>query len=227
MRTIDAIMTATFILVFAACETTILPPGIEASAPAPVLETAPPTAEVNEAGPTTPRPDIVAIGPSCTLDEECLEDDACPGVGGCDGDPCRDDRCLSGQCIYTGIEDCDPGYMIEYGYASCCARRTLVLAPDGRCTFQVEGGASQRCTDIAPSYLRNLVNRAYVLGFFDWGLGHCVPGATAADFDLYMRAGSYDNWLYCEGVCVGELCSILDGVWALMPPNWQDGCGCE
>jgi hypothetical protein len=219
---------ATVALMLAACESTILPPGIEASDPAGVVDLTPPASEVAEEVPASSPTDVTAVGPECLVDDDCTRDDACPGPGGCDGDPCRDDRCVLGQCLAIDVPGCDPRYMIEYTYAACCATRTLTLAPDGRCTFRIEGTGSARCDDVTPGYVQRLVEHASMQGFFEWDTGHCVPGETSADFALHMRATPYDHTVSCEeGVCVGELCNILDGVWATLPSNWHDGCGCE
>lgn len=223
--TLLAIATITA-LALAACETTIVPPGYESDDIETTTTVTPPESSIEGTG--HHNPGLTPVEPECLVDDDCLEDDACDVFGGCDGDPCRDDRCVAGACVDVEIEDCDPGYQIEYSYSACCAERTLILAPDGRCTFQIEGEEAQRCDDVAPVYLQRLVDHAATLGFFYWGGGQCVPGETQADFSLYMQAGDFDNQVFCEqGVCVGELCNILDGVWATLPPNWQDGCGCE
>ena len=58
--------------------------------------------------------------------------------------------------------------------------------------------------------------------------GVCVGGGSAADFSLTMADGRNFNTVSCEaGVCVGTLCHVLDHVWAIMPSNWHDGCGCS
>ena len=42
-----------------------------------------------------------------------------------------------------------------------------------------------------------------------------------------MSDGEQDNLVSCDdGVCVGSLCHVIDGVWAAMPPHWHDDCGC-
>ena len=214
------------IIALAACETTIVPPGHDAPGIEGVTAVTPPEPSTDGTGHY--NPDITAVGPDCLVDDDCLADDACDVPGGCDGDPCRDDRCVVGQCMDVDIEGCDPGYQIRYSYSACCPERILSLAPDGRCTFQIEGEPALRCEDIAPVYLKRLVDHAGTLGFFYWDGDQCVPGVTQADFSLYMQAGDFDNHVICEqGVCVGELCNVLDGVWATLPPNWQDGCSCE
>jgi hypothetical protein len=227
MRILGIAAATLFIATLAACELTIVPPGAEVDGTPEGVELAPPEAYVGES-PGTGVTDLTPVGPYCLSDEDCLEDDACPGVGGCDGDPCRDDRCFGGQCLDMTIEGCHPGYLIEYAYSACCPERNLTISPDGRCYFEVEGEGIRRCDDVGPTYIQALVDHAWTLGFFDWGLGHCVPGETQADFSLHLKAGDYDNQVYCEqGVCVGELCNVLDGVWAALPSNWHDGCGCD
>ncbi len=227
MKTTSILTVAVILsLGLAACETTIVPPGYEPGGDEGVVEATPPESSTDGTG--FYNPDITAVGPDCLADDDCRDDDACDVPGGCDGDPCRDDRCVVGQCMDVEIEGCDPGYQIEYSYSACCPERTLNIAPDGRCSFQIDGEPAQRCDDVSPIYVQRLVDHAGSLGFFYWDSGQCVPGVTQADFSLFMQSGEFDNWVFCEqGVCVGELCNILDGVWATLPSNWQDGCGCD
>lgn len=213
-------------LAIAACETSVVPPGYGDPTGSGEVEVTPPEGQIG--GTAVQNPDITVAGPECLSDDDCWDDEACLTAGGCDGDPCRDDRCSAGECIDTVIEGCDPGYQIEYRYRSCCDWRTLTIAPDGRCTFQIDGEPARRCDDVSPLYIQTLVDHAGTLGFFYWGMGHCVPGETQADFSLYLQGGDFDNEVSCDqGVCVGDLCNVLDGVWATLPSNWHDGCGCE
>ncbi len=172
-----------------------------------------------------PEPVDVAM---CNDDLGCMMDEACGVFGGCDADPCTDDRCMSGRCVLGDVPGCDPGYVLEYSYSACCPTRTLAMAPDGRLTFTIEGADPVVYDYVAPAYLASLVNRAGAVGFFGWDHGRCVPGESASDFSLSMSDGVHVNTISCEaGVCVGQLCDVLDNVWAVMPSNWQDGCTCE
>ena len=191
--------------------------------------------DAHEAGPDTIAPDADEDGQEdgtgeptgCTGDEECLEDESCPMPGGCDGDPCRDDRCVEGTCTHVDLEGCVPDQLLEYSYAACCPTRTLLLEPGGTCTFTIEGSGETPCTDVTPSFLTSLIEQADLVGFFTWGTEVCVPSGTGADFSLRIVSGADENTVTCEGSsCVGELCNIIDSVWATMPSNWQDGCGC-
>lgn len=164
----------------------------------------------------------------CTGDLDCLTDEACAVWGGCDGDPCADDRCVSGRCRLVDVEGCDPGYTVSYTFSACCALRTLDVAPDGRLTFAVEGSDPFIYDFVTPGYLQSIVDRAAAVGFFGWEGERCVPGETAADFSLFMTDGSGGRTISCDdGVCVGRLCDVVDTVWAIMPPHWHDGCGCS
>jgi hypothetical protein len=167
------------------------------------------------------------VGPACADDSECIEDEACPAIGGCDSNPCRDDRCRAERCTYIDLEGCSPGYRIEYRYSACCPQRTLVLDASGTCAFTVEGEGARSCDDVSPSFVTSVVEEASLVGFFSWGAEHCVPSSMEADFSLRITDGAEDNTVACEaGACVGELCPIIDSIWAIMPSNWHDGCGC-
>lgn len=163
----------------------------------------------------------------CTGDDECTEDEACPAVGGCDGDPCRDDRCVDGTCRYVDIEGCSEGYVIEYRYSACCPWRTLAVDGAGACTFTIEGSPPERCDDVPPANVVSLVDAASGLGFFTWGAEHCVASSMQVDFSLRLSDGSEDNTVSCDdAACVGELCGLIDTIWTFMPSGWHEGCGC-
>lgn len=165
--------------------------------------------------------------PGCVDDLGCLTDETCAVFGGCDANPCTDDRCVEGRCELTDVDECDPGYVVHYSYSACCATRALDVAPDGRLTFQIEGQDPVVYDHIAPAYLQSIVDRASSVGFFGWDRARCVGGETEADFSLYMTDGMGSNTVACQdGVCVGRLCDVIDTVWAIMPSNWHDDCGC-
>jgi hypothetical protein len=185
-----------------------------------------------DASPVDAQPDAEDDGhaePSgCRSDDECVEDESCPMPGGCDGDPCRDDRCIDGTCAFVDLDGCVPDQLLEYTYAACCPTRTLVLEPGGACTFTIEGAGASPCTDVAPGFLSSLIEQARLVGFFDWGTEVCVPSPSGADFALRIMDGTDENTVSCSASsCVGELCNIIDSVWATMPSNWHDGCGCD
>jgi hypothetical protein len=191
---------------------------------------APDTATEPDAGDPSGDDDadgVDVVGPACTDDSDCIEDEACPSVGGCDSDPCTDDRCRSETCTYIELEGCTPGYGIEYSYSACCPLRTLVLDESGTCAFTIDGEGARACDDVSPSFVTSIVEQASLAGFFSWGAEHCVPSSMGADFALRVTDGSRDNTVTCEaGACVGELCTLIDSIWAIMPSNWHDGCGC-
>ncbi|MBW2264241.1 MAG: hypothetical protein JRG91_19930 [Deltaproteobacteria bacterium] len=186
-----------------------------------LADTAAEDADEDETGAEADEP------PGCGGDDECIEDESCPSPGGCDGDPCRDDRCVEGTCTFIDLEGCVPDQLLEYTYAACCPTRTLVLGPGGVCTFNVEGAGESPCSDVTPAFLASLIEQARTVGFFTWGTEVCVPSSMGADFSLHIEDGADANTVTCEASsCVGELCGIIDSVWATMPSNWHDGCGC-
>jgi hypothetical protein len=165
---------------------------------------------------------------ACEDDLACLTDESCDVWGGCDANPCTDDRCVAGRCALMGVASCDPDYVLEYSVSACCPTRHLGISPDGRVTYQVEGEDPVITDFLSPLYLHGTIDRAGAAGFFGWSEGRCVPGESAADFSLTMSDGESTNTVSCtQGVCVGQLCHVLDSVWAVMPPNWYDGCGCS
>jgi hypothetical protein len=193
---------------------------VEPDAPADALDS---PVEIDE----EPEEDGDTEPSGCTHDDECTEDESCPMPGGCDGDPCRDDRCIDGTCTHVDLEGCSPDQRIEYTYAACCPARTLVLEPSGACTFTIEGSGASPCTDVTPAFLTSLVEQARAVGFFGWGTEMCVPSPTGADFSLHIVGGTDENTVTCTASsCVGALCNIIDSIWATMPSNWHDGCGC-
>lgn len=176
--------------------------------------------------PEAPDVEQEEVEPECFDDSDCTEDEACPSPGGCDGNPCRDDRCREGTCTYIDLEGCVEGYLLEYRYSACCPWRTLLIEPGGVCTFTIEGTGSSPC-DIPPSFLTSIVDQADLLGFFGWGAEHCVPSSMLTDFSLRMTDGTQDNTISCEdSSCVGDLCDLVTEIQVHMPSNWHEGCGC-
>ena len=101
--------------------------------------------------------------------------DRCPNVACDDGDPCTEDTCVDGQCIYTDVE-CDDG--------DPCTEDTCV---DGQCIYtdvECEEGkvcVDGVCIDAPPSIV--------AWGYNESGSGQCNVPAPNTDF-VAVAAGS-------------------------------------